>query len=101
MSVVINGTVCRNCFDVDWAKHSAAEDNKKHELEAARKAKEATASPRSPGDDTIQAGTMSGYGAQPAAVLDGAPAGGGAADSGPPPPVTLADLAAVKVDILV
>ena len=62
MSVTINGTVCYNCYDVDWAKKTKAEDNtkkleaeyktKKLEVEAARKAKpkEATAPPGPPPD---------------------------------------------------
>jgi len=97
MSVSINGTVCRNCFDVDWAKQAAAEDKKKHELEAAKQAKEATAPVRSPGDPSSQSNQASGYDGQPAIVLGGSLAG---SDAGPPPPVTLSDLASVKVDVL-
>ena len=41
--VKINGTVCRNCYDVDWARKAEAEDIKKRAAEAAKKAKDATA----------------------------------------------------------
>ena len=40
--VKIHGTVCRNCYDVDWARKAEADDIKKRHAEAARKAKEAT-----------------------------------------------------------
>ena len=36
--VKINGTVCRNCYDVDWARKAEAEDIKKRAAEAAKKA---------------------------------------------------------------
>ena len=41
--VKINGTVCRNCYDVDWARKAEAEDIKKRAADAAKKAKEAIA----------------------------------------------------------
>ncbi len=41
--VKINGTVCRNCYDVDWARKAEAEATKKRDAEAAKKAKETTA----------------------------------------------------------
>src|SRR5664279_2162828 len=37
--VKINGTVCRNCYDVDWARKAEAEDTKKREADSANKAK--------------------------------------------------------------
>jgi hypothetical protein len=39
--VKINGTVCRNCYDVDWARRAEAEDTKKRAAETAQKTKEA------------------------------------------------------------
>jgi len=36
MSVIINGTVCRNCWDVDWARKVEAEQKDKREADAAR-----------------------------------------------------------------
>jgi hypothetical protein len=48
--VTINGTVCRNCYDVDWARKAEAEDIKKRAAEAAKKAKEAVAPAGSPSD---------------------------------------------------
>src|SRR5947208_2151135 len=44
MSVTINGTVCRNCWDVDWAKKVQREQTEKHQAEA-RKAEEAATAP--------------------------------------------------------
>jgi len=38
--VKIDGTLCRNCYDVDWARKAEAEDIKKRAAEAAKKAKE-------------------------------------------------------------
>jgi hypothetical protein len=40
--VQINGTVCRNCYDVDWARKAEAEDTKKRDAETAKKTKEET-----------------------------------------------------------
>jgi hypothetical protein len=79
--VKINGTVCRNCYDVDWARKAEAENTKKRDAEAAKKAKEATA--------------PSSFDNQPVTTLDGslkeasrAAATSAAADSAPvaPPP---------------
>lgn len=39
--VKINGTVCRNCYDVDSARRAEAEGAKKRATEAAQKTKEA------------------------------------------------------------
>ena len=39
--VKINGTVCRNCYDVDWARKAEAEDIKKRAAEAAKKTEDA------------------------------------------------------------
>jgi len=60
MSVTINGTVCGNCWDVDWARKVEAEQKEKREADAARKAKEATERP----DQT------SGFDGQSATILD-------------------------------
>ena len=38
--VKINGTMCRNCYDVDWARKAEAEDTKKREVESAKKVKQ-------------------------------------------------------------
>ncbi len=40
--VKINGTVCRNCYDVDWARRAEAEDTKKRAAETAQETREAT-----------------------------------------------------------
>ena len=71
MSVIINGTVCRNCWDVDWARKVEAEQKDKREAEAARKAKEATGAPGSPPDISGAPGQTSGFDGQPATILDG------------------------------
>ena len=39
--VKINGTVCRNCYDVDWARRAESEAAKKRAAETAQKTKEA------------------------------------------------------------
>ena len=39
--VKINGTVCRNCYDVDAARRAESEDTKKRAAETAQKTKEA------------------------------------------------------------
>ena len=39
--VKINGTVCRNCYDVDAARRAESEATKKRAAETAQKAKEA------------------------------------------------------------
>ena len=39
--VKINGIVCKNCYDVDSARRSEAEDTKKRAAETAQKTKEA------------------------------------------------------------
>ena len=72
MSVTINGTVCRNCYDVDLARKAEAEDAKKRAAEAARKAKEATASPGKSPDIASGPDQTSGLDGQPATILDGA-----------------------------
>ena len=41
--VTINGTVCRNCYDVDWARKAESEDVKKRAADTAQKAKDAAA----------------------------------------------------------
>lgn len=40
--VKINGTVCRNCYDVDWARRAESEAAKKRAAETAKQTKEAT-----------------------------------------------------------
>mgnify|MGYP001593019483 FL=1 len=86
MSVTINGTVCRNCYDVDWARKAEAEDTKKREAEAARKAKEATAPPGSPPDITNGIEQTSSFDKQPATILDGAVKAAAAGRPVAPPP---------------
>src|SRR5258707_13518946 len=77
--VKINGTVCRNCYDVDWARKAEAEDTKKRDADAAKKAREET-------------GQASSLDNQPVTTLDGSLKGASrvaaAADSAPvaPPP---------------
>jgi hypothetical protein len=70
MSVTIHGIECKNCFDVDWARRVEAEDKKKDEAEAARKAKEAIALPGAT-PDIINAGQTPGLDDRPATILDG------------------------------
>jgi hypothetical protein len=84
MSVTINGTVCRNCYDVDWARKAEAEDTKKREAEAARKAKEATASPGSPPDISSGPDQTSGLDKQSATILGGALKGTAKSDAALP-----------------
>ena len=79
MSVTINGTVCRNCWDVDWAKKAEAEETKKHEAEA-RKAQEATAPPGSSPDISSGADQTSGLDRQSATILGGALKGAAKSD---------------------
>jgi hypothetical protein len=79
MSVTINGTVCHNCWDVDWAKKAEAEEIKKHEAEA-RKAREATAPPGSSPDISSGADQTSGLDRQSATILDGSLKGAAKSD---------------------
>jgi len=44
MSVTINGTVCRNCWDVDWARKAEREQIEKHQADT-RKAQAAGTTP--------------------------------------------------------
>jgi hypothetical protein len=86
MSVTINGTVCRNCYDVDWARRAEAEDGKKRAAEAARKAKEATAPPGSAPDIASGIDPASRFDRQPATILAGAvKAAASSAPVAPPP----------------
>jgi hypothetical protein len=39
--VKINGVVCKNCYDVDWARRAQSDDAKKRAAETAQKTKEA------------------------------------------------------------
>ncbi len=39
--VKINGVVCRNCYDVDWARRAESDDAKKRAAETAQKTKAA------------------------------------------------------------
>ena len=75
--VKINGTVCRNCYDVDWARKAEAEDIKKRATEAARKTKEAIAPAGSSADAANQANRVSSFDNQPVASF-----GGSLADTG-------------------
>jgi hypothetical protein len=83
MSVTINGTVCHNCWDVDWAKKVQREQIEKHQAEA-RKAQDPTAPPGSSPDISNGAGQIPGLGRQSATVLDGALKGAAKSD-GPVP----------------
>lgn len=89
--VKINGTVCRNCYDVDWARKAEAEDNKKRAAEAAKKAKEETAPAGSSLDVANRVDHASGFDNQPVTTFGGSLNNGGAvgaSDSLPvaPPP---------------
>jgi hypothetical protein len=94
MSVIINGTVCRNCWDVDWARKAEAEETKKHEADAARKAKEAIAPPGSSPDTSSGPDQTSGLDKQSATILGGALKGAaksdGVAPAGNPTAITSA-----------
>jgi hypothetical protein len=39
--VKINGVVCKNCYDVDWARRAQSDDAKKRAADTAQKTKEA------------------------------------------------------------
>jgi hypothetical protein len=71
MSVIINGTVCRNCWDVDWARKVEAEQKEKREADAARKAKEATEPSGSQSNIPGGSDQTSGSDGQSATILDG------------------------------
>jgi hypothetical protein len=72
MSVTIHGIECKNCFDVDWARRVEAEDKKKDEAEAARKAKEAIAPSGSAPDIISGVDQTSAFDNRPAVLFDGA-----------------------------
>src|SRR4051812_25450178 len=72
MSVTINGTVCHNCWDVDWAKKVEREQIEKHAAEARKAQDAATASPGSPSDISSGADQTSSFDGQPATILGGA-----------------------------
>ena len=72
MSVIINGTVCRNCWDVDWARKVEAEQKDKREADAARKVKEATERPGSLHDISGGPDQTSDSDGHSATILDGA-----------------------------
>jgi hypothetical protein len=80
MSVIINGTVCRNCWDVDWARKVEAEQKDKREAEAARKAKQDTAPAGSQPDISGGPDQTSGSDRQPATILGGALQGAAKSD---------------------
>src|SRR2546421_11610038 len=79
MSVTINGTICHNCWDVDWAKKAEREQIEKHAAEA-RKAKEATASPGSSPDISSGSDQTSSLDKQSATILGGALKGAAKSD---------------------
>jgi hypothetical protein len=83
--VTIHGTVCRNCYDVDWARKAEAEDTKKREAEAAKKAKEAIAPP---GSDVSRDNQTSGFDSQSVTTFGGTLKVAAASASAPvaPPP---------------
>jgi hypothetical protein len=80
MSVITNGTVCRNCWDVDRARKAEAEETTKREAEAARKAKEATAPPGSSPDPSNGPDQTSGLDESSATILGGALKGAAKSD---------------------
>lgn len=85
--VKINGTVCRNCYDVDWARKTESEDTKKRAADAANKAK-LTPNVNEPSPSNIGKGdATSTLDNQPATTFGGSLAST-AATSGPvaPPP---------------
>jgi len=101
--VKINGTVCRNCYDVDWARKAEAEDIKKRAADAAKKAKEAIAPAGSPVDFVSRVNHASGFDNQPITTLGGSLNDAAAlanSDSAPvvPPPT---DTPGQSVNILV
>jgi hypothetical protein len=69
--VTINGTVCRNCYDVDWARKAEADDLKKRAAEAAKKAKEAVAPAGSPRDPAYGINQTSSFDNQPVTRFGG------------------------------
>jgi hypothetical protein len=82
MSVTIHGIECKNCYDVDWARRVEAEDKKKDEAEAAKKAKEAIAPPGEKPDAIKGADQSSSFDDRPATILDGKLKSAGVDDSG-------------------
>jgi len=92
--VKINGTVCRNCYDVDWARKAEAEDNKKRAAEAAKKAKGETMPAGSSPDVGNRVSRTSGFDNQPVTTFGGSLNDAGAlaaSDSLPvaPPPTDM------------
>ncbi len=85
--VKINGTVCRNCYDVDWARKAEAEDSKKRQAEAAKNAKEAV-SPSGSSSDVFGVNQTSGFDNQPVTTFGGTLKVAAASASAPvaPPP---------------
>ena len=92
--VKINGTVCRNCYDVDWARKAEAEDIKKRAVEAAKKAQEAIAPAGSSPDGANGVNHTSSFDNQPVTTFGGSlndagvSAASGSAPIAPPPPDT-------------
>jgi hypothetical protein len=72
--VKINGVVCKNCYDVDWARRAQSDDAKKRAADTAQKTKEVN------GDVSFDN--------QPVTTLDGTLKAAAASASGPvaPPP---------------
>ncbi len=89
--VKINGTVCRNCYDVDWARKAESEDIKKRAAEAAKKAKDAVAPAGSSPDGADGISQISSFGNQPVTTFGGSlndvsvPAASASAPVAPPP----------------
>lgn len=90
--VKINGTVCRNCYDVDWARKAEADDIKKRATEATKQAKEAIAPTGSSLDIVNRINQASSFDNQPVTTFGGSlnDAGASAASNGAPvaPPPT-------------
>jgi hypothetical protein len=69
--VKINGTVCRNCYDVDWARKAEAEDTKKREVESAKKARQSIEPTGTSPDKASSVNAASGFDNQPVTTFGG------------------------------
>jgi len=69
--VKINGTVCRNCYDVDWARKAEAEDTKRREAESAQKAKQSIAATGFSPDKANSVNTAPSFDNQPVITFGG------------------------------
>jgi hypothetical protein len=69
--VKINGTVCRNCYDVDWARKAEAEDTKKRKVESAKKARRSIEPTGTSPDKASGVNAASGFDNQPVTTFGG------------------------------